>query len=222
MSISTKKVLHDLRSEKALKKILTKLGGEYELEDDCSCELLEKIAEVVDNGGSSGGSTEEYKTLTITLNPNDNVKDTIEGNDYYSLSDEQYNKLANLRCSEIKSIYFKSSNEYQDPEVHVFYSDKYYFIPTWSIGEENVIGVTPEDEVYPKLMTIGGTHIDAGTHDAILFTVMLNPSFNERRFGIISCRNLSIVSNVTNFIDFCLNPDVEGTTDVLTLNIEYK
>lgn len=174
------------------------------------------------SSGSSGGNTEEYKTLTITLNSTDNVKDTIEDNDYYSLSDEQYNKLANLRCSEIKSIYFKSSNEYQDPETHVFYGETFYFTPTWSISEENVIGVTPEDEVYPKLMTIGGTHIDAGTHDAILFTVMLNPSFDERRFGIIPCIRKGFMSNVESFIDFCLNPDVEGTTAVLTLNIEYK
>jgi len=57
MAISTKKVLHDKKTEKGLAEILTKLGGEPSPED-CTCDLIDKIAEQVGNGSSgSGGSS---------------------------------------------------------------------------------------------------------------------------------------------------------------------
>lgn len=81
---TTKKVLHDLRSEKALKKILTKLGGEYEPEDDCSCELLDKIADKVGKGGSGGSSN--YSKI-IEVSSIDKLPDKFENGSIYRLGD---------------------------------------------------------------------------------------------------------------------------------------
>jgi hypothetical protein len=64
MIVSTKKVLHDKKTEKGLAEILTKLGGEPSPED-CTCDLIDKIAELVGNG--SGGSSGEVVEINFNL-----------------------------------------------------------------------------------------------------------------------------------------------------------
>lgn len=66
MAISTKKVLHDKKTEKGLAEILTKLGGEPS-STDCTCDLIDKIGDALEGGLPSGGSEVVYEFLKDEL-----------------------------------------------------------------------------------------------------------------------------------------------------------
>lgn len=54
MAISTKKVLHDTKTNKELKEIIKTLGGTYEESDNCTCELLGRVNDGLKNILGSG------------------------------------------------------------------------------------------------------------------------------------------------------------------------
>lgn len=75
MAISTKKVLHDKKTEKGLAEILTKLGGEPS-PTDCTCDLIDKIGDALEGGlpsGGNGGGSDLQTKLTFNLDENNEI-----------------------------------------------------------------------------------------------------------------------------------------------------